>query len=157
MSNKKPSVDYAEFISLPIALEEIRFTLNLEFNRKNSIENKASMLIAFIGLIITLITLEWPAYIKYLIPFYLPLIVSLLYCLRVIKPSQYKFPHEKIGDFFQYAKQPKKVVMDQFLLDLMDVTEELEGINNEKGKWLQLSYRLFFVALVYFGIWAIVF
>ena len=156
MNNKASSIDYSKYISLPVTLDEIRFTLDLEFNRKNSLESKASLLIAFIALFLTIVTLNWKVSFFYRIPFYLPLVISLLYCLKAITPSEYKFPHKEIGDFYQYVKKPEKEVMDQFLLDLVETTKSLETINNEKGEWLKIAYRLFILSIPVFLFCAII-
>jgi len=129
------------FPAISITLEEIRRLYDLEEGRRQSLENKAGILIGAIGVILTIVTVFDQKSIEKMVLFHILLIIALLFGLLVVKPSEYKIPHKKYCEFYGYARKNEEKVMDIFLLNYIKVLEDMENKNNTKVKYLEIKEK----------------
>lgn len=135
-----------KFPAISITLEEIRHLFDLEESRRQSLENKAGILIGFLGVILTFVPLFSEASVKEIFPFYVFIICSLVFGLLSIRLTKYQIPDKKYEDFYQYAKMDEKQAMDQFLLNYIKSAEETEKKNDTKVFFLKLSFLFIVLA-----------
>jgi hypothetical protein len=90
-----------------------------------------------------------------IIPLYILLIIALLFGLLVFKLTEYKIPHKKYGDFYQYARMNEEEAMDKFLLNYTVATEDMKMKNNRKVFYLKVSFILTIIAWMYMLSWVI--
>lgn len=141
--------------AISITLEEIRRLYDIEAERRQSLESKAGILVGVIGVIVTIVTVFGLKCIIAIIPLIIILTVALLLSLLVFKLTVYKIPHKKCEDFYQYARMDEIIAMDEFLLNYITVTEDMEKINNQKVLYLKSSFILTVVAWIYMLSWVI--
>jgi len=135
-----------KFPAISITLEEIRHLFDLEESRRQSLENKAGILIGFLGVILTIVPIFSEASVKEIYPFYILIICSLIFGLLSIRLTKYKIPHKEYNDFYQYAKMDEKQAMDQFLLNYIKSAKETEKMNDKKVFFLKLSFLFIVLA-----------
>jgi hypothetical protein len=134
-----------EFPAISITLEEIKHLFDLEESRRQSLENKAGIIIGFLGVILTIVSIFSETSINEILPFYIFLICSLVFGLLSIRLTKYQIPDKKYEDFYQYAKMDEMQAMDQFLLNYINAAEVIEKKNDKKVFFLKLSF--FFIVL----------
>ena len=147
MRNNNDNQNKTDFPAILITLEEIRHLYDLEESRRQSLENKAGILIAVIGVLFTIspiLDLE-----NILFPLYILLIIALILSLLVFKITKYKIPHKKYDDFYQYAQMNNEEVMNQFLLNYIVTMKDVEKQNNKKVIYLEVSFLFTLIAWIY--------
>ena len=149
MNDKKADPSNNKFPAISITLEEIRHLFDLEESRRQSLENKAGILIGFLGVILTIVPLFSEANVKEIFPFYIFIICSLVFGLLSIRLTKYQIPGKKYENFYQYAKMDKEQAMDQFLLNYIKSVEEAEKKNDTKVFFLKLSFLFILLAGLY--------
>ncbi len=142
------------FPAISVTLEEIRRLYDMEEGRRASLENKAGILIGVIGVLLTIVSL-FEQKNSLLIPFYLLLIIALLFGFLVFRLTKYKIPHKKYEDFYQYASMDENEALDKFLLNYIKAAQDMEKKNNQKVIFLQLSFILTVIAWIYLLAWVI--
>ena len=136
-----------DFPAILVTLEEIRHLYDLEESRRQSLENKAGILIAVIGVLFTISpTLDLG---NILFSLYILLIIALISSLLAFKITKYKIPHKKYDDFFQYAKMNNEEVMNTFLLNYIATMKGNEKQNNKKVFRLKVSFLFTSIAWIY--------
>lgn len=143
------------FPAISITLEEIRHLFDLEENRRQSLENKAGILMGIQGVIITIVTVSGKINIIGQVTFYILVIYALILGLAAIKLTKYKNPHKDYDDFYQYARMNEKKAMDKFLLNYITSTEDAENKNNKKAFYLQISFIYTIIAGIHILGWVI--
>ncbi|NJD77922.1 MAG: hypothetical protein FIB08_12645 [Candidatus Methanoperedens sp.] len=151
----KETQNKISFPAISITLEEIRHLFDLEVGRRQNLESKAGILIGVIGVILTIVPVFGLKNIVLIIPLYFLLIVALLSGLLVFKLREYKIPHKKYDDFYQYAHMEEKEAMDNFLLDYIAAAEDMEIKNNKKVSYLKVSFIFTIIAWLYMLSWMI--
>lgn len=136
-----------DFPAILITLEEIRHLHDLEEGRRQSLENKAGILIAVIGVLFTIAPILGLESI--LFPLYILLIIALILSLLVFKITKYKIPHKKYDDFYQYASMKNEEAMNQFLLNYIVIMEDIEKKNNNKVFYLEVSFLFTLIAWIF--------
>ncbi len=141
-----------QFPSIFHTLEEIRHLFDIEESRRQSLENKAGIIIGFIGVVLTIVPLFSKVSIVEIFPFYIFIIVSLIFGLLSIRLTKYTIPHKKYDDFYKYAKMDEKTAMDKFLLNYIEAAKNTEEKNDSKVFFLRLSFLFILLAgLFIFG------
>ncbi|MCK4818282.1 hypothetical protein KA005_21105 [bacterium] len=143
------------FPAISITLEEIRHLYDIEAERRQSLENKAGILVGVIGVIITTVTVLGSKSIISIIPLIALLAIALLLSLLAFKLTVHMIPHKKCEDFYQYASMHEKKAMDEFLLNYIAATDDMEKKNNQKVLYLKISFILITVAWIYMLGWVI--
>lgn len=141
-----------KFPSLSQTLNEIKYRYELEEERRQSLENKAGILIGFIGVIIAIIfsVVNDLTILYLLVPFFILIGLALTYAFFVIRLKKVDIPHkEDTEDFYQYAEMDKEKVEDDFLRNYIVATEKLENINDEKVARLKRAFKLTLGSIVY--------
>jgi len=145
--NNNNNQNKTDFPAILVTLEEIRHLYDLEESRRQSLENKAGILIAVIGVLFTIspiLDLE-----NILFPLYIFLIIALISSLLAFKITKYKIPHQKYDDFGQYARMNNEEAMKQFLLNYITAMEDNEKQNNKKVIRLKVSFLFTLIAWIY--------
>jgi len=130
---------------LSITLEEIRLEYDREESRQNTLENKAGLILAFIGIIVPFTLLIFDYFSKDpLGVIYFLFSISGLISIVVLWPKSHVRPHVEIEEFYSYANYRPDDLRDQLILNYMDSIEK-----NRKRTSL-------FAYLLYFSYWFVI-
>ena len=134
---------------LSITLEEIRLEYDREEARLNSIENKAGILIAFIGIMVPFSLLffdymdQSPLVIVYI--FYS---ISALISIIILWPKTFTRPNENVQEFYAYTNYNQKNLMDLLIINYMKAIEENEKIITRYAFFQFASYFFAMASIV---------
>ena len=97
-TNEENSSSDMSFPAISITLEEIRHYFDFEEGRRQSLENKAGILLGVIGVVLAIVPVFKLGYSIEIILFYVLMIIALIFGLLVFMPMIHKIPHKEYDD-----------------------------------------------------------
>lgn len=154
-TNEVNSSSDMSFPAISITLEEIRHYFDFEEGRRQSLENKAGILLGVIGVVLAIVPVFKLGYSIEIIFFYVLMTIALIFGLLVFMPMIHKIPHKEYDDFYQYARMGEVEAMDNFLLNYIAATKDMDNKNNKKVIYLIMSVSLTIIAWIYISGWVL--
>ncbi|MHA1649842.1 MAG: hypothetical protein ACTSYB_06595 [Candidatus Helarchaeota archaeon] len=152
--NEKQSISKIKAESLNVLLDSYKETFNLEESRKDTLENKASMVLGFSGIITGLITGLFSSQLAssslvnnvfFLVCFFCAIIsftVSGIFALLTVKLKNYMRPFatltpEQIDDLLQ---KNEIIIKDEIIKNYSDALLNNQVLNNHKASKLNIAF-----------------
>ena len=136
--------------SSSLTLEELRFLYNLEENRRNSIESKANILLAFIGILFpSLMLISQNFNIRIYDIIYIWLGICGLFTIILFIPRSQKRPHNDYCNFYLYVKMQPNKLYDQFIINYIESLTIYQTKNNRLAYYIYILYGMTILILLF--------
>jgi hypothetical protein len=147
-------IDYTEFKSISLVLEEARHRYDEESNRFQGLESKAGVILSTEAIVLTIITILRDKILHFWLPFCL-LLTSILLGALSIKIAEFRNPGKK-DDYYKYAKMEQTEFLDKLLLSYYTAIRHNEKLNDKKLKFLKWSYYLLLLSFLLIILFALI-